>query len=259
VRAILMYHSIDDSGSPISLEPACFERHVRWLAAARDAGRISVVPLAELARAADDAQDDRDTRDVVAITFDDAFVSFEREAWPRLAAHGLPATVFVVTGHVGGDNRWGGREDAGIPVLPLLEWEPLARLAEAGAELGCHSRSHANLATAERATIEDELVGARDAIEREAGVRATSFAYPFGRHGSAARELAATHFERSVTTELALVRERPDVHRLPRLDAWYYRAPGRLEAFGRASFRLHLALRAGARRLREAIRPHGGG
>jgi peptidoglycan/xylan/chitin deacetylase (PgdA/CDA1 family) len=258
VRAILMYHSIDDSGSPISVGAGTFERHVDWLARERDARRLSVVPLADVAHPA--AGDEAD--DVVAITFDDAFTSFATEAWPRLRDRGLPATVFVVSDHVGGDNRWGGRTDAGIPVLPLLGWEDLARLGEEGAELGGHSRTHPNLASLDRGRVEAEVAGCREAIERETGRRPVSFAYPFGRHGGqrgdVAREVAAAWFEQSVTTELAAVPSVPDRHLLPRLDAFYYRAPGRLEAFGRLSFRLHLVFRARARGLREAVRPHGG-
>ncbi len=44
MRAILTYHSIDSSGSPISLSEESFRGHVRFLGS----GRVSVVPLAEL-------------------------------------------------------------------------------------------------------------------------------------------------------------------------------------------------------------------
>ena len=35
MRAILTYHSIDDSGSPISIAPADFRRHLDWLTSGR--------------------------------------------------------------------------------------------------------------------------------------------------------------------------------------------------------------------------------
>ena len=44
MRAILTYHSIDDSGSPISVSPAAFRRQLEWLVAER----VRVVPLSEL-------------------------------------------------------------------------------------------------------------------------------------------------------------------------------------------------------------------
>ena len=46
MRAILTYHSIDESGSPISVAPAAFRRHVEWLAS----GRVRVVSLEEIVR-----------------------------------------------------------------------------------------------------------------------------------------------------------------------------------------------------------------
>src|SRR5690606_37701023 len=60
MRAILTYHSIDESGSPISVSREAFRAHVRWLAS----GAVKVRPLAELV-------DARDGGDAVAITFDD--------------------------------------------------------------------------------------------------------------------------------------------------------------------------------------------
>ena len=44
MRAILTYHSIDSSGSPISLSEEAFRAHVRFFGS----GRVAVVPLADL-------------------------------------------------------------------------------------------------------------------------------------------------------------------------------------------------------------------
>jgi len=109
MRAILTYHSIDSSGSPISVSPSAFRAHVRWLAS----GAVRVLPLDELVSAGDD-------EDAVAITFDDGFENFATEAAALLAQHGLPSTVFVVPEHVDGTNAWGGSDAPGIPTLPLM-------------------------------------------------------------------------------------------------------------------------------------------
>ena len=98
MRAILTYHSIDDSGSPISVAPEEFRAHVRWLSS----GLVRVVPLAELVTLPPEEE-------AVAITFDDAFQNFASVAAPLLYEHGLPATLFVVSGRVGRDNAWGDR------------------------------------------------------------------------------------------------------------------------------------------------------
>ena len=134
LRAILTYHAVDPARSPISMEEATFRRHAAWLAS----GRVRVCALADLPGQPADA-------DAVALTFDDGFVSFAERAWPVLRDHGLSATVFVVSDHVGGTNAWGQRPAPGNPSLPLMGWETLGRLAEAGVELGAHTRSHRDL------------------------------------------------------------------------------------------------------------------
>ena len=120
MRAILTYHSIDSSGSPISLSEESFRAHVRFFGS----GRVNVVPLAELASVPDE-------KDAVALTFDDGFLNFTSSAMPVLAHLGFPATVFVVSGAVGTSNSWGGHEANGIPMLPLMSWTDLQRAREA--------------------------------------------------------------------------------------------------------------------------------
>ncbi len=241
-----MYHSVDSSGSPISLTADCFERHVRWLAG----GTVDVVPLADLPGGDDGG------RDAVALTFDDGFANFATEAWPRLAERGLPATVFAVGDHVGKTNAWGGVGDPRVPELPLLDGDALGRLAEAGVEIGAHSRRHPRLPQLAAPALRDELDGARAIIERYTGRPVTSFAYPYGAVDERVADGARQSYARACTTALRPLGASDDTHLLPRLDALYYRDPARLEAWGRAAFRRHLrylAWRARARRVRDAL------
>src|SRR5262245_46283197 len=119
MRAILTYHSIDDSGSPISVRPDAFERHVEWLAS----GLVRVTTMERLLEVPA-------SEHAVAITFDDGFENFRDVAAPRLLAHGFPVTLFVVSGRIGRTNSWGGCREPGIPELPLLDWPALRRLQE---------------------------------------------------------------------------------------------------------------------------------
>ena len=167
MRAILTYHSIDPSGSAISVSTEQFDAHVRFLAASA----ISVVPLTELRAASGDA---------VALTFDDGFENFATEAWPRLRDAGLPATLFVVSERVGSDNTWGEAPQAGIPILPLLGWDDLGRLADEGVELGGHSRTHPHLEELSAEALADEVDGCREDLRTRCGVESSTFAYPFG-------------------------------------------------------------------------------
>lgn len=243
MRAILTYHSIDSSGSPVSVDAAAFARHVDFLAA----GRVAVLPLVELLASPP-------ARDAVAITFDDGFENLASVAWPRLRERGLPATLFVVTDRAGGDNAWGGYDEPGIPRLPLLGWDALGALADEGLELGAHSRTHPHLESLDDARQEDEIAGSAAELERRTGRRPETFCYPYGTFDERAVRRAATSYRAACTTELAALPAAPDPHRLPRLDAYYYRAPGRLEAWGTPAFHAHLWLRRQARRARALLR-----
>ncbi len=245
MRAILTYHSIDDSGSPISLAPAAFAAHVRWLASAP----VRVLTLDALVAAS------ASSGDAVAITFDDGFANFAEHAAPLLREHGLPATIFVVSGHVGATNAWGGRRQLGIPVLPLLTWDSLGRLAESTIAVGGHTRTHARLGALSRIDADDEIIGGLKDITQHIGLRPTAFAYPYGDAPAAAVATVRRHFATGVTTTLRELGESDDHAALPRLDAYYLRAPGRLESWGSPAFRIGLRMRAAARAARRACRP----
>lgn len=248
MRAILTYHSLDPSGSPISVDPGVFAAQVRWLAS----GAVRVVGLEELWRLPADA-------DAVALTFDDAFENFGTVAAPLLREHGLPATLFVVTGHVGGQNDWNAERDPRIPTLPLLAWPALARLAEQGITLGGHTRRHPHLTRLAPEARAEELAGAADEMARETGRRPATFAYPYGDANAAVAAEARATFALGCTTELRAVAGGDDPLLLPRLDMYYLRAPGKLEAWGTARFAAELWVRAQGRRARSALAGARGG
>lgn len=239
MRAILTWHSVDSSGSPISVSPAEFRLQVDWLAS----GSVRVVALEDLPGLSSEGP-------AVALTFDDGFANFATEAAPLLRQNGLAATVFVVTDHVGRDNRWGGRNEPGIPVLPLLDWDALARVRESGMRLGAHTRTHPRLPGLDEAALESELGLAAEEMERRLGERPVCFAYPYGALDARTAAAAARWYRYACTTELRAVAPDDQPHRLPRLDAWYLRSPRRLASFGSRSFRAWIWGRRQARRVR---------
>lgn len=242
MRAILTYHSIDPSGSPISVDAGVFSRHVEWLAT----GPVRVVALETLLDLPPDT-------DAVALTFDDAFENFQSAAAPLLAARDFPATVFVVSGHVGGTNAWGGKPQPGIPTLPLLDWAALGRLAERGVALGVHTHTHRPLPDLSPQQIEEEVEGCREAIRAHTGHAPTTFAYPYGAVDRGSAEVVGRLFQLGCTTEHRALQSNEDRARLPRVDMYYFRNEPGLPGWGTPAFRRRLWTRRAARRLKGAL------
>jgi peptidoglycan/xylan/chitin deacetylase (PgdA/CDA1 family) len=242
IHAILTYHSIDDSGSAISVDRKAFRRHVEWLAGSG----IALVDLEQLPAVPAET-------DAAAVTFDDGFTNFAEQAWPVLADHGVPVTVFVPTGRVGGENDWNAAVRVRVPRLPLLGWDALGRLAEAGVVLGAHGVKHVDLRGCGDGELQDEVRSCGERIASETGRRANVFAYPFGAVDARVAAVVAEHYDTAYTTELRWLGKKDDPALLPRLDAFYLRAPGRLESWGTGSFRRLIRWRNGLRRARSLI------
>jgi peptidoglycan/xylan/chitin deacetylase (PgdA/CDA1 family) len=125
-------------------------------------------------------------RKTLAVTFDDAFRSVVEGAFPVLADLGVPATVFVPTAHAGdgspmswpGIDQWVGT--SWEAELAGASWDELRRLAEAGWEIGSHTRSHPRLTQIQAEQLRIELEGSREDCERELDRPCVSIAYPYG-------------------------------------------------------------------------------
>lgn len=225
---ILTYHSIDGSGSVISVSPEQFRRHMRILAEKR----IRVVALSAL----------RETPGAVALTFDDGYRNFLDNAAPVLAEHGFPATVFVVSGHCGRDNGWPS-QPAFVPRLPLMSWAELARIAAQGISIGAHSVTHPFLTQLPIEQVRAELRECRHAIETRLGVTADTLVYPYGDSDAHVRQAASEEFRLACGTRLDFLSPAADPFDLPRIDAYYVRDPRWFARLFSPTGRTYIALR----------------
>jgi peptidoglycan/xylan/chitin deacetylase (PgdA/CDA1 family) len=241
VNAILTYHSIDDSGSPISLPMAVFKEHARWLAS----GRVRVLTLESLASAAES-----DT-DAVAVTFDDGFRNTSG-AIELLRDAGLDATIFVVTGQVGATNAWGGREQPGIPTLPLLDWNALGDHVRRGVRIEAHTRTHPSLITLSDAQIDTELHGCRDDLRARLGIDSVHLAYPYGDVNAQVVSRTSPGFRFGYTTDVRTA-DYADPMRVPRIDMYYFRASGAIANWGSPAFARRLGWIRARRRIRRLL------
>ena len=238
--AILTYHSLDDSGSVISVSPRVFAAQMHSLAQSS----LRVVALDEVPSLL------RRGESAVALTFDDGFRNFRDHAAPVLARHGFPATVFLVAGHIGGDNGW-ATQPASVTRQPLLDWDEIKALRAAGICFGAHTVSHPVLTALPPVAAEAEMRDSKRAIEHALGEPVDTFAYPYGARDARTRALAQPHFRIACSVQLGYATTSSDPIDLERLDMYYWRAHTDLSGLFAARTRALVGVRA---RLRVARR-----
>jgi peptidoglycan/xylan/chitin deacetylase (PgdA/CDA1 family) len=164
---ILTYHRVG-GGTPDErdVEVADFRSHVELLA-----DRV-VVPIGQ----ALDLLDAGDERPTVVLTFDDGFADVYQHAWPLLAEHGLPFTVYVTSGYVGRELVWEGTT-ARVPRGPAMTWDQLGEMHASGL---CTIGNHTHLHPVPDDLDTDELDGCDAELARHLGVTPEHFAYPWG-------------------------------------------------------------------------------
>ncbi|AXI76648.1 polysaccharide deacetylase family protein [Peterkaempfera bronchialis] len=167
---LLIYHRVG-GGSPDELDVSTADFTAQMDLLADLPGR-PVVPLDE----AVDRLERGNRTGTAVLTFDDGFADVYDHAWPVLRERGLPFTIYLASGHIGGEMRWEG-STAKAAGAPALTWDQLAEMTAGGlCTVANHTRSHARpqlLSTA-------ELDACGDDIEQHLGTRPRHYAYTWG-------------------------------------------------------------------------------
>jgi len=243
-RAILTYHSLDGSATPVSLEPSAFRAQMRNLF---ERG-IDVVDPEELLRPDADDPD----RPAVALTFDDGFANFYTEAFPALADFHFRSTVFLAAGYCGREASWRGQPRP-VSSLAMLEWSRVEELSRLGVRFGAHTMTHAALDRLPLERARAEILDSKRRIEDRTGRPVTAFAYPYGLMSQAVRELVAESFTVGCSTRLGYLTPRSRPESLERIDIHYFRRLFWFQRLFRRSGDAYLAVRAGLRRCRQTL------
>ena len=115
-------------------------------------------------------------RRTLAITIDDGYADNYSVAMPVFSRYGFAPTVFVVSQEE--SNSWD--RDTELRGRSLVTETEVRALAAAGATIGAHTRTHADLRELDGPERREEIEGSRAELQQRLDRPVTLFAYPFG-------------------------------------------------------------------------------
>lgn len=172
---VLFYHRVAETHQNMwSMDFVTFREQILWMQE-----RFDLVSLEEVQNR---IQSGANERPAVSITFDDGYAENCDQALPFLIENKIPVTYFVTTDHTKNQKPFPHDVEEGTP-LPVNTIESLRALANAGIEIGAHTRTHPNLGNVtEPIEIFDEVITATREMESFIGRKINYFAFPYGQY-----------------------------------------------------------------------------
>ena len=130
------------------------------------------------------------SKPMVAIIFDDAFVSFRDNALPVLRRYGLPAAVAVPVGVMGKSPDWQMGDNNEDSDEVVLDAKAITELDRQGCEIMSHTVSHRNLTKISNADLKTEFCESKHTLEKFLGHEVDCITYPYGDCSAAVCEAA---------------------------------------------------------------------
>ncbi len=151
-----------------------------------------------------------------AITFDDGSKSVYSGGLKILEDEGAKATVFMVSGLIGGMNEWDIKNgENGDEMLNALELKEMAKL---GVEIGAHTVTHPHLTRLSADEAYAEISSSKKALEDLLGADVNFFAYPYGDYNETVKELVEKcGFYGACITKTGIVKKGADFFALKRV------------------------------------------
>ena len=215
---ILAYHDVVDAPTdePWSVPADDFAGHLEVLVrlGLRIVDLRTIVELHSSGRPVDG---------LAAITFDDALLGVHEHALPILRRAGAPATIFVVSDHLGAEPPW-------WPAAPrTMTAAELGDATEAGIRIASHTRTHRSLLSIDDDALRSELAGSRDRLAALTTEPVDLFAYPSGHHDPRVRRVVGeSGYVAGFTFLNGRILGGEDPLRLPRLTMGRHLGPTRL-------------------------------
>ncbi len=143
----------------------------------------------------------------VVLTIDDGYFSFYENGWPLLKKYGYPATIFIQTETVGGND--------------FMTWNQIREIQKAGIEVGNHSTTHDHFVNYPADSIaivfKKDLEIASKAFDLNLGNVPNIYAYPYGEwNKSMEKVLQANGFDAAAVQKSGVFCESSDAYAIPR-------------------------------------------
>lgn len=236
---VIVYHSVDESNSCISIRPSEFKRQMEFI---KENGynTLTVSELVDNMRKGNGIPDK-----VIALTFDDGFENNYHVAFPILKDLGLTATIFLTTDYIGGKCTWDKKDD--IPDLPLLTWDMIKEMNEFGIDFQSHTATHPHLPLLSEDRIRDEIRRSRLTIEDMMGKRCDILCYPYAEFDERVVRILP---EEGYVAAFAGHPEHEDIYSIRRVGSGHLTTPLSFKVALKGTFPLYYSLKKMTKRLR---------
>ena len=183
---VLMYHSISNDKSHLSVSINNFENQLEYL---KNSGYNSI-SFNEI---------HKNINKPIIITFDDGYKDNMINALPILKKYNFVSTCFVVSDLIGRYNKWDvGHE--GYVYKELLSKNDLIEWLGHGMSIGSHGKSHISLTTLDEEEVKHEICNSKNIIQDYIGSNIDSFSYPFGQINNFSANTVKEVYKFGVTT-----------------------------------------------------------
>lgn len=233
---VIIYHSIDETGSCLSIRPSVFKKQMELI----KEGGYRTLTATELVRDLEEKQDIPDN--TVVITFDDGFENNYSVAFPLLSNLGLKATIFLATDYVGRRHTWD--KEYGVPNLPLLTWDMINEMCKYGMDFQSHTATHPHLPMLPEEKIRDEIRRSRLTIENRLGRKCDILCYPYGEFDTCAIRILK---EEGYVSAFACQPDRDDLYSKRRIGSGHLTTPLAFKAVLKGNFGIYQKMKKMAR------------
>ena len=202
---VLLYHSISDDNSRMSLKVNIFENQIKYL---KNNGYTSI-NFNEI---------DQSAKKQIIITFDDGYKDILVNALPILKKYDFKATCFFVTNLIGQDNSWDINKK-NFSKKEIMNINDINNWISSGMHVGSHSHNHLDLTKISEKSLLKELEFSKKILEDKFNTINDIFCYPYGKVNQNVYALTKKIYNKAVTTN----RSRYDLkkhnsHLIPRID-----------------------------------------